>query len=400
VKKRRRVALLIETSNAYARGVTRGIVEFVRHHEPWSIVVQEQGRGADPPRWLKGWKGDGMIARIETPEIAQAITRVGCPVVDVSAGRYLKHVPWVETDDRSVVDLAVEHLLERGFQSLAFCGDAGFNWSVWRQTYFTEIVQQRGARSFVHETAARTSPGYSWPRVRAGLKRWLKKLPRPIGVIACYDIRAQQLLDLCREQDIGVPEEMAVIGVDNDELLCELAEPPLTSVICNTHRTGYLAASLLQRQMDGEQIGGEATLLKPIGVATRQSTETLVIEDPDIAAALRFIREHAWQGINVADVLRVVPLTRRVLEKRFRRSIGRTPHEEINRLRIGRVKQLLLETDLTLSEIATRTGYQHDEYLSVAFKKAVGCPPGRFRRTAGAAERRPESGDTAERGGG
>lgn len=400
MKRRRRVALLIETSNAYARGVTRGIVEFVRHHEPWSIVVQEQGRGADPPQWLRRWKGDGIIARIETPEIASAIARVGCPVVDVSAGRYLKDVPWVETDDRGVVELAVEHLLERGFHNLAFCGDAAFNWSVWRQRWFEEIVRQRGACGFVHETAARTSPGYSWTRVRSGMKRWLNKLPRPTGVIACYDIRAQQLLDLCREQDIGVPEEMAVIGVDNDELLCELAEPPLSSVICNTHRTGYQAASLLQRQMDGEHVGGEATLLKPIGVATRQSTETLAIEDPDIAAALRFIREHAWQGINVADVLRVVPLTRRVLEKRFRRSIGRTPHEEISRLRIGRVKQLLLETDLTLSQIAARTGYQHDEYLSVAFKKAVGCPPGRFRRTAGAAELSPELPSPGDRGAG
>lgn len=384
MKKRRSVALLIETSNAYARGVMRGIVDFVRHHEPWSLVVQEQDRGAEPPRWLHGWRGDGIIARIETREIASAIEATGCPVVDVSAGRYLEEIPWVETDDRAVVEIAVEHLFERGFRNLAFCGDAGFKWSQWRQTYFTEIVRQRDVQSFVHESVARSDPSYSWSRVRSSLGRWIRKLPRPVGVMACYDIKAQQLLDLCREHDIAVPEEVAVVGVDNDELLCDLAEPPLSSVICNTHLTGYKAASLLQRQMDGEKIGGEANLLKPTGVATRQSTETLAIDDPEIAMALRFIREHAWQGINVSDVLKEVPLTRRVLEKRFRKSIGRTPHEEINRLRIARVKQLLLETDLTLSEIAQRTGYQHDEYLSVAFKKAVGCPPGRFRRQSGA----------------
>ena len=385
VKKRRSVALLIETSNAYARGVMRGIVDFVRHHEPWSLVVQEQDRGAEPPKWLRRWKGDGIIARIETPEIAEALRHAGCPIVDVSAGRYLDDVPWVETDDRAIMELAVDHLLERGFRRLAFCGDAGFQWSRWRLTYFREIVAEHDAEAFVHESVARSDPDYTWARERSRLKRWLNKLPRPVGVVACYDIKAQQLLDLCREQDIAVPEELAVIGVDNDELLCDLAEPPLTSVICNTHRTGYLAASLLQRQMEGETIGGEASRLKPIGIVTRQSTETLAIDDPEIAIALRFIREHAWQGINVADVLRAVPLTRRVLEKRFRRAIGRTPHEEINRQRIGRVKQLLLETDLTLSQIAQRTGYQHDEYLSVAFKKAVGCPPGRFRRHAGEA---------------
>ena len=198
--------------------------------------------------------------------------------------------------------------------------------------------------------------------------------------MACYDIKAQQLLDVCRELNIAVPEEVAVIGVDNDELLCELADPPLSSVISNTHRTGYEAASLLNQMMSGVKVEPEASLIRPLGIKTRQSTDTLAIDDADVAAAVRFIRENAWKGINVSDVLREVPVTRRSIESRFRKILGRTPHEEITRLKIDRVRQLLLETDLSLSAIARRTGFQHDEYLSVAFKKAVGVSHSHFRR--------------------
>jgi LacI family transcriptional regulator len=165
-------------------------------------------------------------------------------------------------------------------------------------------------------------------------------------------------------------------------LLCELADPPLSSVICNTQRTGFEAASLLDRMMSGETFDSTPVLIDPQGVQMRQSTEILAIDDPEIAAALRFIRENALRGINVADVLREVPLTRRVLEARFRKSLGRTPHEEITRLKLQRVKELLSATDYSLSEIARRTGFEHDEYLSVFFKKATGMPPGRFRRAS------------------
>lgn len=381
MRNRRSVALLIETSNSYARGVLEGVVDYVRQHEGWSIYLPEQERGGRPPAWLSRWKGDGIIARVESDEIARAMIRTKLPVVDVSAARHLPDIPWVETDDEAIARIAAEHLMERGFRHLAFCGDPGFNWSVWRKQNFERIVRETGCQCYIHESIPHTDPSYSWNRERRGLLNWLKRLPRPVGIMACYDIKAQKLLDACRELDIAVPEEVAVVGVDNDELLCDLADPPLSSVICNTRRTGFEAASLLDRMMSGEKIGPESILVKPLGIKTRHSTDTLAIDDPDVAAAVRFIRENAWSGINVADVLRQVPVTRRMLEHRFRRILGRTPHQEITRLRIDRVKQLLIETDLPLSEIADRTGYQHDEYLSVAFRKATGIPPSRFRRS-------------------
>jgi LacI family transcriptional regulator len=174
-----------------------------------------------------------------------------------------------------------------------------------------------------------------------------------------------------------------VIGVDNDRLLCDLADPPLSSVICNTHRTGYEAAALLDRMMSGEPVPPEACLIKPLGIETRQSTDILAIDDPHVAVAVRFIREQACTGIQVSDVLQHVPFSRRVLESRFRKILDRTPHEEIARLRIDRVKQLLVETDLPLLVIASRAGFQHVEYMTVAFKKQVGVPPSKFRQSAG-----------------
>jgi len=280
---RRSVALLIETSNSYSRGVLEGIAQYARHHERWSIFLPEQERGGRPPRWLGQWKGDGFIARIETDEIAGALRRTKLPVVDVSAARHLPDIPWVETDDAAIAELAIKHLLDRGFRNLAYCGDPGFNWSKWRRDNFRNLAESAGVTAHLYDSLSRNDPKYSWNRERRGLAKWLSGLPRPVGIFACYDIQAQKILEVCRELGIAVPEQVAVLGVDNDALLCELADPPLSSVICNTHRTGFEAAALLDQMMDGEQIDAVPLLVAPLGIQTRQSTDILAIEDPDVA---------------------------------------------------------------------------------------------------------------------
>lgn len=374
--RRRSVALLVETSNSYARVLLEGVIAYVREHESWSIYLPEQRRGDQPPSWLGRWRGDGIIARIENEAIAQAVARTGLPVVDVSAARTLPRLPWVETDDAAIARLAFEHLWERGFRRLAFYGDPRFNWSTWRAEHFQRLAQQAGAEVWSYLPA----DSGSWNRDHQSLLRWVQRLPRPIGIMAGYDIRGQQLLDACRELDIAVPEEIAVIGVDNDPLICELCMPQLSSVIPNARHSGYIAAELLDRMMNGQEVEGIAHLVEPLGVCTRRSTEVLAIEDRDVAAALRFIREYACDGIQVADVLREVPLSRRVLESRFKKCLGRTPHEEILRAKLDRAQRLLDETDLPLSVIARRTGFSGEDYLSVAFKRAVGKSPSVYRK--------------------
>lgn len=376
VTRRRQVALLIETSNAYARGLLQGIVHYIREHKPWSFHLMEQGRGDDPPAWLENWKGDGIIARIETPRIARAVVRAGLPTVDVSAARLVPELPWVETDDEQIARLAAEHLLERGFKHFGYCGDSRFNWSVWRENHFRSRLA--AAQQTLH--VYRPDVAASDLAAQVGdIRRWLQELPKPIGIMACYDIRGQQLLDACRSAGVAVPGEVAVIGVDNDALLCDLASPPMSSVIPNTHRTGYEAAALLDRLMAGKRVAPVPHLIAPLGVAARQSTDVLAVDDRDVARAVQFIREHACEGINVSDLLRAVPLSRRVLEQRFQRLLGRTPREEILHVRLNRVQQLLVETDLPLYLIAERTGFEHVEYLSVVFKRETGKTTSAFR---------------------
>lgn len=371
------MALLIETSNAYARGLLQGIVGYLREHRRWSLNLSEHNRGDRAPAWISKWDGDGIIARVENAAIAEALQGLEMPIVDVSAARLIPALPWFETDDGAVANLAAEHLLERGFRNFAYAGDSRFNWSRWRQEHFENCIRAAGHSCSVFEQSRTLAPDDA--QNVDDLARWIRDLPKPIGIMACYDFRGQQVLDACRRIDIAVPDEVAVIGVDNDELLCELSDPPLSSVQPNTYRTGYEAAELLDRLMKGARSKGEARLIPPSGVATRQSTDVLAIHDRNVARAIHFIRKNASTGINVQDVIRAVPQSRRLLEQRFQKLLGRTPHQEIVRVQLERVKQLLSQTNLSLEEISERAGFSHVEYLSVVFKRETGMPPSKFR---------------------
>jgi LacI family transcriptional regulator len=372
-----KVALLIETSNAYARGLLRGIVAFIRERGTWTVHLSEHTRGDKAPSWLSSWDGTGIIARIENPAIAEALRSLKVPIVDVSAARLIPSLPWFETDDGAIAHLGAEHLLERGFQSFGFAGDNRFNWSKWREEHFVNSLRASGHSCSVFPGPRRSTRGDA--EETSELADWIRTLPKPVGVMACYDFRGQQVLNACRRIGMAVPDEVAVIGVDDDELLCELSNPPLSSVIPNTYRTGYEAAALLDEMMAGRKIKGEAHLIAPLGVSTRQSTDVLAIHERNIARALHYIRNNASKGINVQDVIKAVPQSRRLMEKRFMKYIGRTPHQEIIRVQLERVKQLLTQTDLSLDEIAARSGFAHVEYLSVAFKRELGMPPSKFR---------------------
>jgi LacI family transcriptional regulator len=286
---------------------------------------------------------------------------------------------YVETDDAAIARLAADHLLERGFRHFGYCGDPRFNWSRWREEHFHQRITQAGFDCCVYRPSWDRCGTAPWNRERADLGAWIQALPKPAGVMACYDIRGREVLDVCRQLGISVPDEVALIGVDNDELICDLADPPLSSVIPDTRRTGYEAARLLDLLMAGQSELPLAHLILPLGIAVRGSTDVLATDDADVSAAVRFIRAHASEGINVEDVLRAVPLSRRVLEARFEKLLGRTPHEEITRVQVERVKELLAETDLPLATVAHRAGYKHVEYMSVVFKRETGRPPSQYR---------------------
>lgn len=373
---RYRVALLIETSNAYARGLLRGIYSFAREQGAWATFLPEQSRGELPAEFLERWRGDGIIARIENDRIAAAVAACQLPIVDVSATGALPGVPWVETHDESIAQLAVDHFLERGFRNFAFCGDDQFAWSRYRREGMQRLLAHKGLS--LHAFGGTAENGAVDEERR--LSHWLRQLPKPVGVLACYDIRGRQLIEICQRNAWAVPEQVAVLGVDNDELVCNLAEIPLSSVIPNSHSAGYLAASLLAQHLAGEPVEAKAHLLKPLGIVTRQSTDSLAIDDEDVIRAMQFIREHACAGIKVEDLLHSKGLTRRVLEARFKRYLGHSPHEAIQRVRLRRAEELLTETTLPLAVVADRAGFMHTEYFSVVFKRVKGMSPNQFRQ--------------------
>ena len=380
---RRSVALLIETSKTYGRGLLQGISRYVRTHRPWSIYIEERGLADPLPAWLDGWKGDGVILRSASGEQADAIRRLDVPLVYLGE-LHDTGLPMLHSDERMIARQAAEHLLERGFHAFGFIGLHGTIWSERRLEFFTERLRESGRNCEVFEFHPGRGEPSAWLVQEKELTAWLRGLSQPAALMACYDVMGVRVLDACRGAGIAVPEQVAVIGVDNDPLLCTLATPPLSSVAHDLDRIGHEAAALLERMMDGESAPRDKVLVEPAGVVCRQSTDVLAIPDAQVAKALRFIREHACDGIDVDDVVRVIQMHRATLKRRFEKLLGRSPKAEIMRLQLRRVKELLRETDFTLFRIADLTGFRHSEYMSVLFKRKEGITPGQYRRKYGA----------------
>ena len=367
------VALLIETSNAFSRELLHGVRDWMRAHGGWKIHFSEQGRGAKPPPWLKGWRGDGIIARIENTAIARAVRCCGVPVVNVSASGIAPEFPAVISDSAAIARMAHARLWERGFRHFAFCGDAGFVWSQTHEANFAAACHESGSACAVFSSTGGLAD-------LPGLRRWLSRLPRPVGIMACYDIRGQQVLEACRELGLKVPDEVAVIGQHNDELLCELCDPPLSSVIPGARRAGMEAAALLHDLMRGKRLRPAVLAIPPLGVATRQSTDIVAVADPRLAAAVRYIQEHACEPLLITDVMRASGLSRTLLERQFRQQFNVSPYEQVLRHRIAAAELLLKTSSLTIAEIAARTGFSTVEHFTNTYARRMGRSPGAARR--------------------
>jgi LacI family transcriptional regulator len=345
------------------------------------MFLEQRELGASPPTWLRRRRWDGIISRPTDHRLAAMFRGMGVPVVDLNDQHDDLGLPRIHSDDAAIGRLAAQHLLERGFRHFAFCGFTGEPWAAGRRDGCIEMLREAGCTCVVHESYWRGPLAQEWDREQERIARWVARLPRPLGIVACNDLRGQHVLDACGRVGLAVPEEVAVIGVDDDELLCEMCDPPLSTVVPAAERIGYEAAELLDRLMAGGASPAGERKIEPLGVVTRQSTDVLAIPDTDVAAAVRFIREHACEGIRVADVLRHVPLSRSLLERRFRRFLGRSPQAEIRLVQVKRISQLLTETDLPLRAIAELSGFEHVEYLSVVFKRLTGHSPGGYRQS-------------------
>ena len=311
--------------------------------------------------------------------MAEAILATHVPVVDLRNAVSGLTFAGLGPDNRAVSKLAVEHLLDRGLRHFGFCGirpqvnrflDA-------RCEHFTRLVQPDGHTCSVFQSRRRSPQTVVWEQEQDEIANWLRTLPRPVGVMTCDDDRGQQVVDACLRAGLRVPDDVAVIGVDNDEPICRLSSPPLTSVDVNAARIGYEAAALLDRMIAGEKRPRQVIELPPRGVVARASTDLLAVDDLHVGAALRFIREHACDPINVEQVLSQIPISRSTLERRFKQLLNRTPKVEILRVQLDRAKQLLSDSDLSLPMVADRSGFGSLSHFCEVFHRKVGrTPPG------------------------
>ncbi|HBO46142.1 MAG TPA: XylR family transcriptional regulator [Planctomycetaceae bacterium] len=378
----RRIALLVESSRNYGRGLLRGISSYVREHGYWSFFFQPHGLEDGAPVWLGRWEGDGIIARVNDEQMAEVLSAVRVPVVDLRNSVTTAGFPGIGPDNRLVARLAADHFLERGFRQFGFCGmpRGVYRYMDQRRDSFVEILAEAGYVCSAFELSANPRGARGWDNAQDRLARWIARLPKPVAVMACNDDHGIRVLDACQRAEVSVPEEAAVLGVDDDQTLCTLSAPPLSSVNLDVEGIGYAAAELLDRLMGGERPPEKTIELPPRGVVTRQSTDILATDDNEVAMALRFIRERACDGIRVGDVVRHVLISRSSLERRFKAVLGRTPSLEIQRIQMDRAKQLLSETTLSLETVARRSGFGSRNYFSEVFHKSIGLTPGQYRR--------------------
>ncbi|MEN8254954.1 MAG: DNA-binding transcriptional regulator [Verrucomicrobiota bacterium] len=381
--KTHRVALLIEKDREIGRGLLRGIAQYSRTHGSWIFYQEEpfyeQLSHVERIRRIKGWKPDGIVMR-EQGSLDAPLLESGIPLIfSGHRSRVAKGIPNILGDDRQIGTMAANYLTEKGFRHFGFCGFENMWWSVDRGHFFAEHLLGKGFSVNVYPSHAEQELS-SWAEEPDFMADWIKTLPKPCAVFACTDDRCRQLSEACKRAEVKVPEEVALLGVDNDELVCDFASPPLSSIVLNAEKTGYDAAAVLHRMMQGEAIGEITIPIPAPRIVTRQSTDIVAIDDPVVANALNHIREHYRKGITVSEIASTTGVSRRVLELHFRKSLDRSVYEEVLRLRMNHACVLLMETNLSVAQIAEALNYDEIKYFSRGFRKVVGTSPLAYRK--------------------
>lgn len=368
---RRRIALVI---GPYGRAVFRGITRYVQTTRAWSLW--HVGIWQTRPSRMARRSVDGVIVQLTSERFAAALRASGLPAVNVSSHERRWDLPTVDHDDEQIGRMAAGHFLERGFGSFAYYGPPHEAYSRRRGDGFRDAVAAAGRPAPVWLESRRDwTPG--------GLSRLacrIRRLPRPLAILTCDDVHAHQVAKLCFDHGLRIPDEVAVLGVDNDEVFCELSDVPLSSVQPDFDRVGFLAAQTLDRILDGQPPPPAPMLLPPLEVVTRPSTDVLMVADAAVAEALRLMRDRAGEPITVDDVADSVGIGRRSMERRFRTALGCSPLKELVRLRLDAACRLLRETDMPMPRVAQNAGFSDPTYMARVFRRTLGIGPARYRR--------------------
>ena len=275
--------------------------------------------------------------------------------------------------------MAAEHLLEHGLRNFGYCGFDDMYWSVQRGENFCARISEAGFKTSVYKQP-KSRANRLWFREEAVLAEWLRGLPKPVGIMACNDDRGQHITEACANAKLSVPYEVAIIGVDNDDQVCDLSNPPLSSVALDVEKAGFRASELLDRMMKGEKMPAQTVIVPPNRVVMRQSTNIMAVEDKLVSQALNFIRKNAKSLIQVEDVIKELSVSRRNLHDKFTKVLGRSVYDEIRRVRIDHISQMLIETDLSISDIVSSLGYDNTNHIARYFKQKMGISPVDYRK--------------------
>lgn len=370
----RRVALIIGQDIGYCRGVLRGVQAFASTRESW--IFRDAAPSLAIVEAVREWNPAGIIAHLFDKKVADALMKLGKPIVNTTSTLDLD-LPLVEIDHHVVGQMAASHFLQSGFRNFGYFGSATAGFSLVREAGFRERLGEAGfSCSACHaEYLPRPAPSSSWTEVDAAVREWLVGLPKPVGIFASNDVPARELAEVCRLAGIRVPEEVALLGVDDDTLECGLSFPPLSSISLPAERVGFESAKILSDLMSNRQPPSTRVVLPPGSIVVRQSSDIVAVDVPDVAQALQYIRRNACNSIGVEDVLNVVAVSRRKLERDFQRVIGRTIFEEIRRTRIEKAMRLLTTTDLAMPAIAEQSGFEGARRLAVVFRQVTGMTP-------------------------
>lgn len=374
-KRARRVALIIESKRAYGRRILDGISKYLQQTEPWEIFIEPRSLHDPVPGWLFSWQGDGIIARIMDDQALTKIKQRGIPLVNIK-GTLTDSVnlPDFSIDRFAIGKMAAEHLIERQFQNFAFAGFKA-RWSDLIFQGFSETVKKYGFSCNEYRDTLKFTDSYREVAMEQEIDQtaeWLKTLPPPVGIVAADDYLGIQVLSACRKIGLKAPDMAAVLGLGDDETLCNLCSPTLSSLRFNEQLLGLKSAQKLDLLMRGEAIDSEPELIPPLGITVRHSTDVEAVSDDVVRNALSFIRENINQNINIENLVESLDVPRSTLQRRFKKVLGRSVYETILDWRLRRVMELLTQTDITVKQIARLTGFRFVEHLNGLFKHKTG----------------------------
>jgi LacI family transcriptional regulator len=373
----KRIVLLVETSREFGRQLIMGIARYSRINGPWSFYKEQIGLKSSIPH-LTSWKPDGIIMRDSL--LNKELLKLKIPtILAIHDSSYPKHLPVIKTDSPSIAKMASEHLIQKGFKNFAFCGFDNYEWSDERKKHFNRFNGEAGYQTHVY-SSPKGNRINDWENEQRRIIEWMKTLPKPVGMLTCNDDQGQHVLEVCKRIGLKVPEDVAVIGVDNDPMICEIGDPPLSSIALNVESAGYEAARLLDELINDKNMRGQQITVSPTHIVQRQSSDILAVDDPEVASAVRFIKENARNKIWVNEVVEKTRVSRRTLEQRFRNTVHKSVYEEIRQVRVEWISRLLIETDLSISDITSMFSFTDMEHISRYFKKEKGIGLREFRK--------------------